>query len=102
MSIGEVGRITDAMRHERYRFRPVRRDYIPKKDGGKAAARTAGVVGQLGGEVKGLCWRRASRRSCPMALTVTVPAEDATRRCPRWPTPELGPAGLSKAISPSA
>ncbi|MHB8440276.1 MAG: reverse transcriptase/maturase family protein [Acidimicrobiales bacterium] len=33
MSMGRIGRIIDAMRHERYRFAPVRRVYIPKKSG---------------------------------------------------------------------
>ena len=33
MSLAKIGRIIDAMRHERYRFRPVRRVYIPKKKG---------------------------------------------------------------------
>src|SRR6267142_3914468 len=33
MSIGKIGRITDAMRHERYRFSPVRRVHIPKRTG---------------------------------------------------------------------
>jgi group II intron reverse transcriptase/maturase len=33
MTIGKIERIIDAVRHERYRFRPVRRHYIPKKDG---------------------------------------------------------------------
>jgi group II intron reverse transcriptase/maturase len=35
MSMGRIGRIIDAMRHERYRFRPARRVYIPKKQGMK-------------------------------------------------------------------
>jgi retron-type reverse transcriptase len=33
MSLGKIDRIIDAMRYERYRFTPVRRAYIPKKNG---------------------------------------------------------------------
>ncbi|MDT3396946.1 reverse transcriptase domain-containing protein [Streptomyces sp. B1866] len=33
MSETKIGRITEAMRHERYRFRPVRRVHIPKSNG---------------------------------------------------------------------
>jgi retron-type reverse transcriptase len=33
MSLGKIDRIIDAMRHERYRFSPVRRIYIPKPNG---------------------------------------------------------------------
>ena len=33
MSLGKIDRIIDAMRHERFRFSPVRRVYIPKKNG---------------------------------------------------------------------
>lgn len=32
-SLAKIGRIIDAVRHERYRFRPVKRVYIPKKNG---------------------------------------------------------------------
>ena len=33
MSLGKIGRIIDALRHERYRFAPVRRVHIPKRNG---------------------------------------------------------------------
>ena len=33
MTVAKIERIIDALRHERYRFRPVRRRYIPRKDG---------------------------------------------------------------------
>ena len=33
MTVGKIGAIIEAMRHERYRFQPVRRVYIPKKNG---------------------------------------------------------------------
>ena len=33
MTLGRIGRIIDAMRHERYRFWPARRVWIPKKGG---------------------------------------------------------------------
>jgi retron-type reverse transcriptase len=35
MSLAKIGRIIDALRHERYRFQPVKRVYIPKKNGKK-------------------------------------------------------------------
>lgn len=33
MSLAKIGRIIDAIRHERFRFSPARRVYIPKKNG---------------------------------------------------------------------
>jgi retron-type reverse transcriptase len=35
MSVGKIERIIDALRHERYRFSPARRVFIPKKNGKK-------------------------------------------------------------------
>src|SRR5712691_13566 len=35
MSLDKIGRIIDAVRHERYRFKPARRVHIPKKDTAK-------------------------------------------------------------------
>jgi retron-type reverse transcriptase len=33
MSLGRIGRVIDAVRHERYRFHPARRVWIPKRNG---------------------------------------------------------------------
>ena len=33
MTLAKIGSIIDALRHERYRFKPVKRTYIPKKNG---------------------------------------------------------------------
>ncbi len=35
MSLGKIHKIIDAVRHERYRFKPTRRVHIPKKNSGK-------------------------------------------------------------------
>ena len=35
MSLAKIGRIIDTLRHERYRFQPVKRVYIPKKNSRK-------------------------------------------------------------------
>lgn len=51
MSQGKIGRIIDAMRHERYRFRPVRRTYIPKKNGNKRPLGLPSWTDKLVGEV---------------------------------------------------
>ena len=42
MSLGKIGRIVEALRFERYRFRPARRVHIPKKSG-KNATRPLGL-----------------------------------------------------------
>ena len=46
MTLGKIERIIDALRHERYRFKPVKRLYIPKKDAEAEAAWSAIVVRQ--------------------------------------------------------
>jgi len=35
MSLAKIGALIDDLRHERYRWMPVRRTYVPKKDGTK-------------------------------------------------------------------
>ena len=51
MSLDKIERIIDAMRHERYRFRPARRIYIPKKNGKKRPLGLPSWSDKLVGEV---------------------------------------------------
>jgi hypothetical protein len=51
MSEAKIGRIIDALRHERYRFRPARRVYIPKKNGKKRPLGLPSWSDKLVGEV---------------------------------------------------
>jgi len=49
MSLAKIDRIVEAVRHERYRWTPVRRAYIPKKRGTGAAATCARPLNALTG-----------------------------------------------------
>jgi group II intron reverse transcriptase/maturase len=51
MSLAKIGRIIDALRHERYRFQPVKRVYIPKKNGTKRPLGLPSWSDKLVGEV---------------------------------------------------
>ncbi len=51
MSTGRIDRIIDALRHERYRFSPVRRAHIPKKNGKKRALGLPSWSDKIVGEV---------------------------------------------------
>jgi group II intron reverse transcriptase/maturase len=51
MSVQKIGRIVDALRHERYRFKPARRVYIPRKNGKKRPLGLPSWSDKLVGEV---------------------------------------------------
>jgi group II intron reverse transcriptase/maturase len=51
MTMGKIERIIDALRCERYRFKPVRRHYIPKKDGKQRSLGLPSWSDKLLGEV---------------------------------------------------
>lgn len=51
MSMAKIGRITSALRSERYRFQPARRVYIPKKNGKKRPLGLPSWSDKLVGEV---------------------------------------------------
>ena len=51
MSLAKIGRVIDALRHERYRFLPVKRVHIPKKRGGTRPLGLPSWSDKLTGEV---------------------------------------------------
>ena len=51
MSLAKIGRVIEALRHERFRFRPARRIYIPKKNGNKRPLGLPSWSDKLVGEV---------------------------------------------------
>ena len=80
MSLAKIGRIIDALRHERYRFAPVKRVHIPKR--AAAQGRSGCRPGATSSSARwcASCWRRTTSRGSPVPRTGSVPAGAATPR----------------------
>jgi len=102
MSMRKIGRIIEAMRHERYRFRPVRRVHIPKKNGKTRPLGMPAWPDKLAGEVVRLLLEAYYEPVFPGRSHGFRPGRAATPRCGRWPIPGPGRPGSSRETSPTA
>jgi retron-type reverse transcriptase len=85
MSTAKIGRIIDALRHERFRFRPARRVYIPKKNGKKRPLGLPSWTDKLIGEVIRLLLEAYYEPQFSDRSHGFRPAGDATRHSRKYP-----------------
>ena len=102
MSMGKIERIIDAMRHERYRFSPARRIYIPKKNGKMRPLGLPTWSDKLVGEVVRLLLEAYYEPTFSDHSHGFRPRRDATPHCARWRTPGQGRPGSSSPTSSTA
>ncbi len=102
MSEGKIDEIIELMRHERYRFPPARRIYIPKKNGKLRPLGLPDWSGKLVGEVIRLLLEAYYEPMFSTRAPDSGKDAAATPRCGRSAIPGLGPCGSSRATSPTA
>jgi retron-type reverse transcriptase len=86
MSLGKIDTVIDALRHERYRWTPVRRTYIPKKLGKRRPLGLPTWSDKLLQEViRSILEAYYEPQFSPNSQDF-VPAEDATRYLEKLPS----------------
>ena len=101
MSEDKIHAIIEAMRHERYRFSPARRMFIPKKNGKLRPLGLPSWSDKLVGEVVRLLLEAYYEPSSPTARTGSGPA-GLSHRTADIAVPGPGPPGLSRVTSLTA
>ena len=102
MSEEKIDQIIGLMRHERYRFSPARRVYIPKKNGKLRPLGLPSWSDKLVGEVVRLLLEAYYEPRFSDRHTGSGKGAGVIPRCGRYMIPGPGPPGLSRVISPTA
>ncbi len=106
MSLAKIGRIIAAVRAERWRWRPVKRVHIPKRNGKRRALGLPTWSDKLLAEVVRMLldayYDPTTTPSSPTTPTGSDPAGAATPRSARSWRSGRGRTGSSRATSPSA
>ena len=102
MSEGKIGQIIALMRHERYRFVPARRVYIPKKNGKLRPLGLPPWSDKLVGEVVRLLLEAIYERAFLTGRTGSGEDAAVTPPCGKCKAPGREPCGSSRVTSPTA
>lgn len=102
MSLDKIGRVIDALRHERFRWSPARRVYIPKKSGKRRPLGLPSWRDKLVAEVVRLLLEAYYEPTFSDASHGFRRVGAATPRFVRSRTPGRARPGSSKGTSPTA